>query len=247
MKKVIFAILISMAQLLFGTNIFAKTVTVYGLEAMPFCGTVDKQVTGIAIEILNEATKYGAPSFVFDLNIPWKRAQYNLEKATANDLVAIIPFSRTEARERNFKWVAELIKTQYRFYSYGRISPIKSIDEIKDKRVGVVFGHAIISVLEKLGLQKIDSGAENADKNITKLIHNRFDTIADSDIICLYTWKKFGKDKNDLQVGPAIGDPTSVCIATGLNFPDDTAKNISDAIDLMRKNGSLQKIFDKWF
>jgi len=134
MKKVIFAILISMAQLLFGTNIFAKTVTVYGLEAMPFCGTVDKQVTGIAIEILNEATKYGAPSFVFDLNIPWKRAQYNLEKATANDLVAIIPFSRTEAREGNFKWVAELIKTQYRLYSYGRISPIKSIDEVNYHR-----------------------------------------------------------------------------------------------------------------
>ena len=245
MKTCKIVILLFFVQLVFGSNLFAKTVVVYGLKAMPFCTTINGHPSGIAVDILNESTKYGAPNFTFNFELPWKRAQYVVQKPDAG-LVAIIPFSRTQPREDNFKWVSELVKTQYRFYSYGRTSPIKSIDEIKDKKIGVVFGHAIISKLKGLGFQKIDDGAKDAAINALKLKRKRFDVIADSDIISLYHWKKLGEDTKKLQPGPVIGDIVRVYIATGLDFPDDVAKSISDAIEKMRNNGKLQEIIDKW-
>lgn len=237
--------LILLAQFAFAAPVFAADVVVYGLEAMPMSGVVDGKPAGITVDILNEATKHGAPSFEFRFNVPWARAQEQIQQA-GSEISAIIPFSRSAQREGKFKWVAELVTTQYRFFSYGRPAPLKSIDEAKNVTVGVVRGHAILPVLKQMGLTKLDEGSPAADSNATKLLNKRYDTIADSDVIALYNWKKIGQKTSDLQVGPAIGDTTRVYIAGGLIFPDDVAKRIYDAVETMRKNGKLKEILNKW-
>lgn len=231
-------------QLIISSNLFASTVTVYGLEAMPYCGVIDGKPVGIAIDILNKATEYGAPKFKFIFDMPWIRATLNVQNSTG-ELVAIIPFTRSSVREDKFMWVAEIMATEYRFYTYGRSSPIKSVDEIKDKVIGVVHGHAIIPMLEERGLL-VDSGAKNARINAIKLLNNRFRVIADSDVIAMYSWKKMGQNTKNLQPGPSIGVTKHVYIATGLNFPGDISNSISNAIQEMKDNGELQKIYDKW-
>jgi ABC-type amino acid transport substrate-binding protein len=230
--------------LVFSHRLWADTVTVYSLEAMPYCGVMNGQPAGIAIDILNQATKYGAPAFQFKFNIPWKRATQRIQDAK-DELVAIIPFTRSAVREHQFKWVAEIMATEYRFYSYHRASPINSVHEIEHKIVGVVHGHAIIPMLENLGL-RLDTGARNAQKNTMKMISKRYDVIADSDVIVMYTWRLAGMDPGELQVGPAIGEIKRVYIATGLDFPDQVATRISDAVERMKQNGELQKIYDRW-
>lgn len=244
MKTRIILILLFLAQLTIGTNLFAATVDVYGLEAMPFCGVVDGNPVGIAVDVLNEATKHGAPNFKFTFDVPWPRATLRVQESK-NKLVAIIPFTRSSPREDHFKWVAEIMSTEYRFYTYGRPSPIRSIDEIKDEKIGVVHGHAIIPMLEKMGL-KFDSGAKTALKNAMKMEKKRVKIIADSDVISLYSWKQIGQNTKNLQQGPAIGEMKHVFIAAGLNFPDDVANSIFNAIEEMKNNGELQKIYDKW-
>jgi ABC-type amino acid transport substrate-binding protein len=210
-------ILIFFLQLIIISNFYSVTIEVYSLQAMPYCGIINGETTGIAVEILNEATKYGAPKFIFNFNMPWARAQKNIRESKG-ELIAIIPFSRTEQREEEYKWISELVLTQSRFFSYGRDETIKLIEDIYNSTVGVVRDHAIISRLEDLGLRKFDDGSANAEANARKLLNKRFDIIADSDVIAFYSWKVIGQNSKDLQIGPKIGDATGVYIASGLIF-----------------------------
>lgn len=245
MKFRIFILFCFLAQLSAGGSLHAETVEVYGLEAMPFCGIVDGMPVGIAIDILNKSTQYGAPNFKFNMNIPWRRAQARIQKARKK-LVAIIPFSRTKPREKKFKWIVELLRTQYHFYTYNRSAPIRTSYDARELKIGVVHGHAIIKVLKRRGFHKLDTGAKTAMINARKLKIGRTDAIADADIINLYVWKKLGYNKNELQQGPAIGEPTHVFLAAGLGFPDEVAIRISTAFQKMKQNGEMRKIINNW-
>lgn len=87
----------------------ANEVTVVGNESMPFNGlkfdesseTTPYKNSGMAFEILEEATKHGAPKFNYQLGLPWKRAQHLIHKAN-NKPIAIIPFTRTKEREQHY-------------------------------------------------------------------------------------------------------------------------------------------------
>ena len=185
LRHLLFAILIVVGRA------DAETVEVYALEAMPYCGIEQGQPTGLAVEILQAASRYGAPTFHFRFDIPWPRAQ-DMIQHQGNALIAIIPFSRTAPRESHYRWLAKLISVQTRFYSYQRLRPLASMDEAKSVKIGVVRGHALIKVLQNAGIEQQDTGATDAGNNVRKLFYRRFDTIADSDLIVRYHWKKMG-------------------------------------------------------
>lgn len=167
----------------------AEPVEVYALEAMPYCGSEQGRPVGLAVEILQAASRHGAPEFRFHFEVPWRRAQELIQRP-GNELSAIIPFSRTAPREGQYRWVAELFLTQSRFYSYQRPVPLASMEEAKSEKIGVVRGHALIEVLQNAGIRQLDLGATDAGNNVRKLFHRRFDTIADSDLIVRYHWRK---------------------------------------------------------
>ncbi|WP_157810306.1 substrate-binding periplasmic protein [Vibrio sp. HA2012] len=244
MIKKLCLFLLLIIQLIVSKSLFAATVKVYALEAMPFCGISEGKPVGIAVDILNKATDYGAPTFKLDFHTPWIRATRKIQESK-DELIAIIPFTRSSIREDKYKWVAEIMATEYRFYTFGQFPPLKSISEINGEKIGVVHGHAIIPMLNEIGLS-LDSGAKTAQKNAMKLLYKRVHIIADSDVIAMYSWKQIGQNANDLQIGPSIGDVKHVYIATGPNFPDEIAKSIFNAIEQMKKTGELQKIYDKW-
>ncbi len=229
---------------LFTTGALAEKVVVYGLSAMPLCGVSDGKPVGITVEILQEATLYGAPEFEFVMDVPWLRAQMMVQNP-GDELNAIIPFSRSPQREGTFKWVGELIQTQFRLYSFDRATPVLSVEEAAAIPVGVVRGHAIIPLLKTLGIERLDE-APDAEINAKKLQHKRFDTIAESDFIALYNWRKIGEDTSRLQEGLAIGELTRVYIAAGLHFPDAAAEKITDALRKMEQDGKLKEILDRW-
>jgi len=233
-----------LVQPFFITSALAERVVVYGLNAMPLCGVTEGKPVGVTVEILQEATLYGAPEFEFIMDVPWLRAQMMVQNP-GDELNAIIPFSRTSQREDTFKWVGELIQTQFRFYSFNRETPVLSIEEAAATSVGVVRGHAIIPLLEALGINRLDA-ASDAENNAKKLQHGRLDTIAESDFIAFYNWRKIGEDTSHLQEGLAVGELTRVYIAAGLHFPDATAEKIKDALKKMKEDGKLQEILNRW-
>lgn len=243
-KRLSLIVLLVLVQLFTVSSLYAAEVVVYGLEAMPLCGVVDGKPAGVTVEILQEATNHGAPQFVFKMDVPWLRAQMMVQE-DGGELNGIIPFSRSSQREDSFKWVGELIQTQFRLYSFERSAPVNSLEEAKELSIGVVRGHAIIPLLEQLGITKLDL-APNAGVNAQKLQGHRVAAVADSDFIALYNWRNLGEDTSKLQEGLAVGDVTRVYFAAGLHFPDDVAKTIADALEQMRSNGKMDEILSRW-
>ncbi len=74
MKRIALAALFLVLPL-FTTDALAEKVVVYGLNAMPLCGVSDGKPVGITVEILQEATLYGAPEFEFVMDVPWLRVR----------------------------------------------------------------------------------------------------------------------------------------------------------------------------
>lgn len=242
MKITLIIILIVITQ-----YIFSVDVTVLGNESLPYNGTVNGKPSGIIVDILNEASNRGGPNFTFKLGLPWLRAQNDTKNAENKDeLIAIIPFTRTEEREPQYKWIAKMLGDQNRLVSYGRDKPVESIEEARGITIGIINGHAIIPVLQSMGINNIDTGALNAERNATMLYNKRFDTICEARMVYLYNWKKIGKNVNDLQEGIQITELTYSYLAAGLNFPDDVAESIATAIQSMRDDGTFDKIVDKW-
>lgn len=244
MKK-LFIILILLSNTIRASDISKLKVEVYALEALPYCGLINGEPAGIAIDILNEASKYGAPEFIFNFSIPWLRAQERIQQSRG-ELVAIIPFSRTEIRDKQYQGIAELVTTQSRFYTINRNDPIQSIDEAKKLKIGLVRGHALKGRLWDLGVINIDDGAVNAEANARKLLSKRFDALADSDLIFWYSWKVIKQNPDLVQEGAPIGDITGVYIAGGLNFPNSVARSIYEAVEQMRYDGKLEEILKRW-
>lgn len=224
----------------------AETVEVYALQAMPYCGTILGRPTGLAIEILQAASRYGAPDFHFRFDVPWRRAQEMIQ-LQGNELSGIIPFSRTPQRETSYRWLARLFLTQSHFYSYQLPHPIASLDEARKVEIGVVRGHALISELQAAGFSLLDTGAANAGSNVRKLYYKRVVSIADSDLIVRYYWKTMGYPDDALQEGAAIGPSTGVYLAAGLHFPNDTEQRIHKAFVRLQSSGELARILARWY
>jgi polar amino acid transport system substrate-binding protein len=245
LQLVLLSTLLLSTLLLCAITARAEVVEVYALEAMPYCGSDQGRPSGLAVEILQAASRHGAPEFRFHFDVPWRRAQELIQRP-GHELSAIIPFSRTAPRESQYRWLAELFLTQSRFYSYLRPAPLTSMEEAKSVKVGVVRGHALMEVLQNAGIRQLDSGATDAGNNVRKLFYQRFDTIADSDLIVRYHWKNSGYPADALQEGATIGPPTGVYLAAGLNFPEQTAQRIQQAMERLQASGELKQIQARW-
>ena len=220
----------------------ASEVKVVGNESMPFCGMVDGKPAGMAVEILNAATKEGGPSFSFDFSAPWARSQVQIHEQTN---LAIIPFTRTPEREAQHKWIAELYPYKGHLVTVGRPTPLKTIEEAKDLEVGMLNGSALQAVVAKLGFSKVQTVA-NDEVNARKISAGHLGAWVVSQYVDKYLYTKIGQDPAQLQYGPDLGDEYHIYIAADLAFPDADAKSIADAVERVRASGELDKILQKY-
>jgi ABC-type amino acid transport substrate-binding protein len=220
----------------------ASEVKVLGAESMPFCGAVDGRPAGMAVEILNAATREGGPGFSFDFAIPWPRAQAQIHEQTH---LAIIPFTRTDEREANYKWIVELFPSRFHLVTVGRAESLKNVDEARDLEVGVLNGSAVISTMTKLGFTKIQAVA-NDDINVRKISAGRLDAWVVSQYVGKYLSTKIGQDSSKLQYGAEVGDEVHVFIAADPAFPDSDAQSIRNGVERVRASGELLRILQKY-
>ena len=226
---------------------FASEIVVYRNESMPWCGTINGKNDGITVDILNEITKHGGPKFKF-ITLPWARAQYKVKQ---NKCTSIIPLTRTKAREKHYKWIVKLVPNQIRFtitnkpkMQVKRPSSL-TLSAFKPLKIGVIRGSAIIPNLIELGFNNIEE-VNTAEMNAKKLSYGRIDAMVESEMVDIYLWNRIGQKKEDLIAGPAIGEVKYIYLGAALNFPQDIIEKVRIAMDKIRKNGILDKIYRKW-
>ena len=156
---------------------------------------------------------------------------------------AIVPFTRTDVREKQHTWIAELFPYQLRLSTYKQTTPI-TVERAKLLRVGVISGSAHVPLLHRLGFTNIVA-VRTALQNANKLALGRIDAVVESQYVDTYNWVQAGFTTKDL-LFTNLGERSHIYIAGNRAFPPDLAKRIRDAIDQMRDNGKLKAILEKW-
>lgn len=220
----------------------ASEVKVLGNESLPFCGMEDGKPTGMAVEILNAATREGGPSFSFDFSVPWTRAQAQVHEQTG---LAIIPFTRNAEREAHYKWIAELFPYKVHLVTIGRPAALKTIEEAKDLDVGVLNGSSALPLVTKYGFSKVQT-VVNDDINVRKISAGHLGAWVVSQYVDRFLYAKIGGDPAKLQYGPDLGDEYHIYIAADVAFPNADAQSIADAIGRTRASGELDRILQKY-
>jgi len=219
----------------------AEEVLILGNESMPFNGVVNGKNAGMTYDILVEAMKYGAPKFKFEFGLPWKRAQKMVLNA-GDKPIALVPFTRTPQREPNYTWISKLFMCPVRLSTYK--SPAVTIEQAKNMTVGMLSDSANVTFFQSMGITRFDF-AGSAIQNAKKLAAGRFKVLGEGKYVDVYAWRQAGLDVKDLNF-TEIDIPRYVYIAGNLTFPPELSKQISDAIEAMRNNGSLQAVLEKW-
>jgi ABC-type amino acid transport substrate-binding protein len=247
--KLGFRSLILMVALdLFSPVMMASEVLVYRHETMPWCGTVDGRDAGVTVEILEQITLHGGPTFTYQ-SLPWKRAQIMVQKNTGT---AIIPLTRTPTREANYSWIVPLVPNQIRLTLYNESAHFKGIiegldlEQAKALSVGVIQGSSIIPTLEALGFASIYE-ANDVEQLVDLLVKERFDAMVESKLVDIYQWQKLGYKKDALVAGPNIESVNYIYLGAAPDFPIEVAQEIRAAMAKIQANGIYDEILERWY
>ena len=229
--------LIILAPFTIPNDIPISTLTTYGRQwKKTICSVYDK----------NE--KNGGPVFKF-LSLPWKRAQLYVK---TNTETAIIPLTRTSARENQYKWIVKLVANKVRLtmakmpkMKVSRPVSMFSISNFLGLRIGIIRASAIIPTCKMLGFKYLEE-ANNAEMNVRKLSFGRIDAMIESQWVDNYLWKQIGEKEENLITGPSVGDAKYIYLAANLDFPDNLTETIRNAMNKVVQNGGIQKILNSW-
>lgn len=212
----------------------------------PFNYAVDGKLRGISADIMVELFKRtGSDQRRSDIELlPWARG-YNLTLRKKN--CALFSTTRTEERERLFKWVGPFAKTEVGLTARkDRKLSVTSPSDLSGLRIGVVkddIGQQLLKAA-KVPDVRLDVVLSN-DLNYKKFIAGRIDAIAYETAATKFGLKSFGEKLNDYEMVYQLkqGD---LYLALNPQTPDAAVAELQSAFDLMVKDGTYKWILSRY-
>lgn len=121
-------------------------------QLIPYAVEHDRAAPGALHELVEAITaRAGIPAHISF--VPWKRAVYETNTLPRS---AVFPLTRTPEREPAFRWLAELYREDFVFLALrdGRFNWRAPL-EMKQARIGILRGSAMVPVLRTMGYQRI--------------------------------------------------------------------------------------------
>lgn len=247
MKRLLF--LIGLSQLFI--SLHAATITLATDSWVPYSGKAGSEKEGFMVEIAKMALKEAGHTVVYK-NIPWARAITDCRKGKIEGIVGSyvsdapdFVFPEEEAgRSVNMFYVLKDSKWQY-----------KGVESLDGKILGGINGYSYGEVLDKYiarhkgNSKKVQLIAGNSAKqqNLTKMQKGRIHIFVEDSAVMAAFLKKHPKFDKIKSAGIA-NDGEKVFIAFSPNNTNSKqfAKDLSEGIKAMRKDGRLKKILDKY-
>jgi polar amino acid transport system substrate-binding protein len=231
------------ALLAFAMPAFAGPLQLNTEDYPPFNFSKDGKVTGITTEIVQEVLKRAGIQANFQL-LPWERAIGGAEKEADTCVYSTI---RSEKRESLFKWVGPIAADEWRLYARAdnaAIGKLNSLDDAKKYKIGGYQGDALTQYLldRKIPVEVV---AQNK-LNIPKLQAGRIDlwisTAQQADGLAMR--------EGGVKVKPVLtfGEPRNFqfWLACNKGVGDDVIKKLNDAVASVHKDGTAEKITQKY-
>lgn len=220
----------------------AMDLTVMTEEYPPFNYTNDNgQLTGFSVEVVEEIMQrlgYKQPVEV----LPWSRA-YNLTQKREG--MVLFSMTRSEAREKMFKWVGPLVPNKSVFWGLAdREYDIKNVEDAKKYKIGAYKDDADEIKLKELGFPHLESVIKD-DLNVKKLLAGKIDLWIGGDPANLLTAKKHGAGDKVKRV--FILEETQMYIAFNLDTPDEEVNKWQAELDKLKEGGFYDQVWKKYF
>ena len=212
----------------------------------PFNFKEDGKLRGVSTEIVVELFKRtGSKKTLEDIQlISWARG-YKLTQEEPNN--ALYSTTRTESREKLFKWVGPFVPTVIGLIAKKERSfDIKSIEDVYKLRVGTVkddIGHLL---LEEAGMpaKRLEPVLYN-EQNYKKLFADRIDAIAYEANVSTWRFKKLGKDPSQFEVIHEL-KRSDLYLALHKDTPDTIVELLQSELNKMKADGTYNAILAKY-
>lgn len=177
--------------------------------------------------------------------VPWARAQQMTREARDGVPRLIIPLTRTEAREYQYKWVAPLLEDEALLVSVkGKTPLITSAEQAKGMPAGALLGSPQEALLRELNFTTVDAGVDE-ETNARKLNAGRLQVWFVARMVAPFLYKQAGFNASDLQYGVKLRT-NDLYLGASPNLSDAEADRWRNALRAMQDDGTYEKIVSKY-
>ncbi|WP_020677780.1 substrate-binding periplasmic protein [Geopsychrobacter electrodiphilus] len=229
------------------TNLFAQTLNDLNFiteEYPPFNFSVKGQLRGISTDTLVEMLKLlGAQQTRKNIGLfAWAR-DYNI--ALKQENAVLFSTTRTEAREKLFKWVGPIISSEIVLYARkDRHLSIGSIDDLNRQklRVGVVLNDVGEQLLLEKGIKRAHLFRFNKGVHLAEMLaRGRIDLLAYDKLVTLFNLKTLGFDPKDFEAVYVL-KRASYYYALNTQIDDQIVLQLQQALDQLKTSGAVDAI-----
>jgi len=205
-------------------------------------------VEGLTTKIIQAALKL--TPYEYDIKMyPWSRSFF-LAKGKENTCIYLM--SRDKEREEYFQWVAPLISTNDYFIGLSARTDIKinHIDDVKKYKVAVLKEDRTYYELLRRGfVENKNLYVINNSTSMLKLLtlRKQIDFIlADTINVkyrAIFNDIDYGLFKTYLKLNES---PIALYLACNLQTPKEVVQTLTQAISIIKDNGTYDRIIDEW-
>ncbi|MEW9674242.1 substrate-binding periplasmic protein [Ammoniphilus sp. 3BR4] len=221
-----------------------KTLVVGTTNASPptaFVKAEDNQVNGIMVDMMKEAGK---------------KAGYDVkyEAMSFSSLISALQNHRIDLISAGMSYNEERAKiVSFTDYVYGfhealvvpKGSQVKSLEDLKGKKVGVAAGTIYVGFLEKSGIPMDVKVYEKTNQMLIELAQGRLDAMITDTPIVQYLMQQ--NPSNEVEIVKDYKPAFSLKMGFITNHDQEDLRNkLNKAISEMKKDGTLEQIYKKW-
>ncbi len=202
----------------------------------------NNELTGLAPDVLREiCTNLNIP---FKVSVqPWEEGYQNAQN-TSNAVLFSTVLNST--RKDLFKWAGPIASLDWVFYSKTQSSiSLTSLDDAKaGLKIGVMRDFSITQYLSDQGFTNFVYVTDNIE-GFTKLLSGEIDLFPSDEIAAKAALESSGK--NIWSVTPQLTFLTDfVYFAFNKQVPDNVVADFQNQIDIMKSNGKLNALYQKY-
>lgn len=222
------------------SNLQSRNIVYQGLteDFVPFNYLENGEVKGSATEVAREAFKRANIKVSFAV-LPWARAYTTTLSKTKHFIYST---SRTEEREKLFKWVGPIVKDEVYLASLqsAPLQPHADFKNFKAYSVGGQYGDAPIEFLQKHGFKVMIYRQE--DERMQAFKNGRITL----DILTTGSQKSYEARWKVKYKKLAFLYATDYWMAFHISTPNTVIDSLNAAVESMRKDGTLKIITSKY-
>jgi len=175
--------------------------------------------------------------------VPWARA---IALASKEANVVLLPVIRTPERDRFLTYAGPVFQLRFSAFALrSRAAELRASDPgLRSLRGGARRGGVFAQLARDAGYTVTDE-VNNIDTALRMLRAGRYDLLFDSDEMVAIVMRQSGYEPDWLENMASLGS-LNAYFAFSKGTPDAVVRAWDDALSAMRRDGSLQKIYQRW-